>query len=625
MNYRILNVLLLFHIAVATAFGRNAQIFDPDEPQKNLSGEKLIKSDYWSATDGLGRVLPGAESSGSKRNGKKVAMFYWTWHSGPMVEYGSVGNVSEILKRFPEALADTKHPAWDRGKGNTHFWEQPLFGYYRTTDPWVLRKHAEMLADAGVDAIFMDCTNYPFTWKSSYDELLRVWNQARLDGVNVPKIAFMLPFGPGKNSYEMLKDLYSDIYLPRRYPDMWFLWDGKPIIMAYPQSIPNDSDQVNQAMLSFFTFRPGQPDYVNGPDKKFSQWGWLENYPQHKYMERADGSCEEVTVGVAQNAGPLTNGHCSAFNLPGTYGRSYTFKNGQDMLPGAFLQGHNFQEQWDRAIALDPDLVFVTGWNEYVAGKWEKGSTWTGEPFSFVDEFDSERSRDIEPNKGWGELGDLYYYQLIQNVRKFKGMDRQGPVSGPKTIIRVNPEEWKEVLPVYRHYKGNTMYRDHPGHADASYRNTSGRNDIVEAKVARDKDWIYFYVQTDQIITKPTNQDHWMWLFIDIDRSRLTGWEGYDYLVNLNPPLKGTSSLAKCVSNGWEWNLTDSYSVTVKDNTMTVKIKKSSLGIIGDAINFEFKWSDNMQQAGNIMDFYVNGDAAPGGRFNFVYSTKKNE
>ena len=39
----------------------------------------------------------------------------------------------------------------------------------------------------------------------------------------------------------------------------------------------------------------------------------------------------------------------------------------------------------------------------------------------------------------------------------------------------------------------------------------------------------------------------------------------------------------------------------------------------GKPLNFEFKWNDNMQENGNIMDFYVNGDTAPGGRFNFVY------
>jgi len=43
--------------------------------------------------------------------------------------------------------------------------------------------------------------------------------------------------------------------------------------------------------------------------------------------------------------------------------------------------------------------------------------------------------------------------------------------------------------------------------------------------------------------------------------------------------------------------------------------------VFSDTLNFEFKWSDNSITDGNIMDFYVNGDAAPGGRFNFVYNT----
>lgn len=47
-------------------------------------------------------------------------------------------------------------------------------------------------------------------------------------------------------------------------------------------------------------------------------------------------------------------------------------------------------------------------------------------------------------------------------------------------------------------------------------------------------------------------------------------------------------------------------------------IPKSVLGL-SSSVNLEFKWSDNMQDEGNIMDFYVNGDVAPGGRFNFVY------
>ena len=614
--------LLIVVLFLNTNLGQIAWSKTRQKPHMVTSGPQAACSDFWAATDGLGRKLPDIGAAGPARDRKQVAIFYWTWHCEPMVNYGNVGNVNEILKKYPEAINDTHHAAWDRGGGNTHFWEQPLLGYYRTTDPWVLRKHAELLADAGVDAVFLDCTNPPFTWKASYDELFRVWSQAREDGVKAPKIAFMLPFGASKDAFEMIKNLYMDVYRPGRFPEMWFLWEGKPVIMAYPDCIPNDGNPVNAAIKSFFTFRPGQPDYVNGPNKKYQQWGWLEDYPQHKFMERTDGTCEEVTVGVAQNAGPLTKGHCSAFNLPGTFGRSYSSKKGQDNRKDAFLYGINFQEQWDRALTLDPDLVFVTGWNEFVAGKWEKGSGWTGEPFSFVDEFDSEHSRDIEPNKGWGDKGDVYYYQLVQNVRKFKGMKQQEEVSLPKTIHIGKFSGWEDVSPDFSHYKGNTFRRDHPGHADTHYTNSTGRNDLIDFKVARDRDWLYFYAETAEPITKPGNMDHWMWLFIDIDRDKSTGWEGYDYLINFKPPVKGKGRLAKCMNNSWEWNLTDEYSVRVKENKMELKIKKSALGIMGNAINFEFKWSDNMQEPGNIMDFYVNGDVAPGGRFNFVYSAR---
>ncbi|MEL7586212.1 MAG: hypothetical protein AAGU19_05820 [Prolixibacteraceae bacterium] len=46
------------------------------------------------------------------------------------------------------------------------------------------------------------------------------------------------------------------------------------------------------------------------------------------------------------------------------------------------------------------------------------------------------------------------------------------------------------------------------------------------------------------------------------------------------------------------------------------------LFVLENEVDIEFKWNDNMQENGNIMDFYVNGDTAPGGRFNFVYTAR---
>ena len=40
---------------------------------------------------------------------------------------------------------------------------------------------------------------------------------------------------------------------------------------------------------------------------------------------------------------------------------------------------------------------------------------------------------------------------------------------------------------------------------------------------------------------------------------------------------------------------------------------------IGRPAKFDFKWVDNLQQPGDIMDFYNSGDVAPLGRFNFRY------
>jgi hypothetical protein len=578
-----------------------------------------VNSDQWAATDALGRKVRDYSDAGEKKKDKVVAMFYWTWHQGNDDTTYQVKNITEIVRNHPEAMKDYQHPAWGSKRPGFFYWEQPLFGYYKTTDRWVLRKHAEMLADAGVDAVFFDCTNGSITWKESYEALMETWDQAQKDGVKVPKIAFMLPFGAAPHSLVSLRQLYNDVYKAGKYENLWFIWKGRPCIMAYPDNLTNSAE--DQEIAEYFTFRPGQPDYVDGPTRN-DQWGWLENYPQHGYVKGKDGKFEQVTVGVAQNASPETNGHCSAFNLPGSYGRSFSQRKGFDPRVDGYLYGWNFQEQWDRAFEVDPELVFITGWNEYIAGQWLPEHGWTGDPFSFVDQFDWERSRDIEPNKGWGDKGDVYYLQLIDNVRKFKGMDAPAKASAPKTIkIGKADDAWADVAPYYKHYKGNTLHRDHRGRYDQYYTNNTGRNDIVGAKVARDDKNIYFYVETAEKLTSKKDRN-WMMLLVDTDRNKSTGWNGYDVIVNRVSPKGNKAVLERNVAGRWEWETLAETKMAVNNNKLELQIKRGLLDLSGKAIDIEFKWNDNMQENGNIMDFYVNGDTAPGGRFNFVYTAK---
>ncbi|MDD2245959.1 MAG: hypothetical protein PHI70_02175 [Proteiniphilum sp.] len=595
------NLLILFMLLITNQF---------------LAAQK-VDSDKWSATDALNRKVREYPDAGDKRE-KFVAIFYWTWHQGKDDTTTTVKNITEIIRMHPEAMKEYHHPAWGKTKPGFFYWEQPLLGYYRTTDPWVLRKHAEMLADAKVDAVFFDCTNGSLTWVESYEALMKTWDQAQKDGVNVPKIAFMLPFGPVPHSLVSLRQLYRDLYKPGRYKNLWFNWKGKPIIMAYPDNLTNSEE--DRAIADFFTFRPGQPDYVDGPKGK-DQWAWLENYPQKGYVPQKDGTFEQVAVGVAQNASPETKGHCSAFNLPGSQGRDFSFRNGFDPRVDGYLYGWNFQEQWERAFEIDPELVFVTGWNEYIASQWLPEHNWTGDPFSFVDQFDWKRSRDIEPNKGWGDKGDVYYLQLVDNVRKFKGMTPPEKTSAPKTIKIGKTNQWNDVTPVYDHYKGNTFYRDHVGRNNTYYTNRTGRNDIIKAKVARDRQSVYFYVETAGKLSS-RKDPNWMMLFIDIDRDKSTGWNGYDYIINRQSPTPKKVIVEKNIGNRWEWKEVNREPYVVNGNRLEIMIDRETLGMKGKALDFEFKWNDNMQENGNIMDFYVNGDTAPGGRFNFVYEVE---
>ncbi len=580
---------------------------------------QTVNSDSWAATDALGRKVRDYQEAGNKKKDKFVAMFYWTWHQQSPDTTRSVKNITEIVRKYPEAMRDNNHPAWEQETpGGIFYWEQPLLGYYKTTDPWVLRKHAEMLADAGVDAVFFDCTNGSLTWIDSYEALLKTWDQAQKDGVNVPKIAFMLPFGPAPHSLVSLRQLYKDLYKPGRYENLWFIWKGKPCIMAYPDNL-TDSEE-DQEIAKFFTFRPGQPDYMDGPQRN-DQWSWLEVYPQKGYVKNQDGTFEQVSVGVAQNTSPDRKGHAGAFNVKDSYGRNFSVLKGFDPRVDGYLYGWNFQEQWSRAFEIDPELVFVTGWNEYTAGQWFI-PTWNGFPFSFVDQYNWNCSRDIEPNAGWGDKGDVYYLQLVDNVRKFKGMDAPEKASEPKTIKIGKADGWDDVAPYYHHYKGNTMHRDHRGRYDQYYTNQTGRNDIVGAKVARDDENLYFYVETAEELT-PSTDRNWMMLFIDTDRDKTTGWNGYDIIVNRVSPKGKKVIVEKNVGNRWEWETVAECKFAVNVDKLEFAIPREVLGIEGENVDIEFKWNDNMQDNGNIMDFYVNGDTAPGGRFNFVYSTKQ--
>ncbi|HEY3269556.1 MAG TPA: hypothetical protein VGM37_21795 [Armatimonadota bacterium] len=691
------------------------------------------RPDTWAATDGLGRALPGYREAGPAKPGKQVAAFYFLW----LGQHGRGGpyDVSRILKQDPEAMTKPDSPLWGPMYA-PHHWGESLFGYYLSDDRYVIRKHAQMLSDAGVDAIVFDVTN-GFTYEKNYKALCEVFEQVRRDGGRTPQIAFLTPFW---NPTAVVRELYRDLYGPGLHKDLWYRQAGKPLILADPalmryeqriggadapetllpghtlgQTFSTDTpiigagmtvptytrkgsgaaltlrkdgpdgaaiasrrfaniadnsavvlplpapqppgryylemsdpvgevgwygraddayadgdafadgrpapgdrglwldhpDNPDRAILNAFTFRKPVASYFTGPDGP-DEWGWLEATPQHAFRNSA-GKVEEVTVGIAQNA---VEGQLGVLSNPASYGRS--FHNGAEPPPsGRDFTGRNVQEQWKRALALDPRVVFFTGWNEWIAGRFPASAPFHGAgPVSFVDEFNAEFSRDAEPMKGGH--GDAYYMQLVAYVRRFKGVHAPPP-SGPEARIAVDGRfaDWAAVRPEYRDDVGDTAWRDHEAWNPAMprYTNRTGRNDFELLKVARDSKALSFYARTRRAISgKPDAL--WMRLFLDTDESAKTGWLGYDWTIR--PGLGGTAELLRWAKG--RWRTVANVPCRVAGAEMELSIPRAALGLKAGPIRLGFQWQDNVDAGADVLNLYRNGDAAPNGRFQYRYA-----
>lgn len=688
-------------------------------------------SDTWAAVDGLGRRLPDRSQVGAPRRDRTVAMFYFLWH-GEHVSGGPY-DITKILARDPGAMLRPDSPLWGPMYA-PHHWGESLFGYYLTNDAYVLRKHAQMLSDAGVDAIIFDVTNQ-VTYKKYYMELLRVFSEVRAAGGRTPQVAFLCPFwDPGK----VARELYADLYAPGIHPDLWFRWDGKPLILADPDLLatgvgtskqnaavalepghtlaqaftvtaPFDSvgarlptwskpgaavtltlrrvgprggvaarrrlttvadstwnflrfpspqppgayvleiseptgtvgwwshnaeawtggqayadgvpapgsrtlrittlDGEDGKLRSMFTFRKPQPDYFEGPTRP-DMWSWLEIFPQHMF-HNSRGEREQMSVGVAQNA---VGRKLATLSQKGSLGRSY-HAGATDTRPDAVRQGLNFAEQFEHALKADPRLIFVTGWNEWIAGRFAEFNG-VREPVMFVDQFSHEGSRDIEPMLGGH--GDDYYYQLVSYIRRYKGV-RPIPRPGPPATITIDGrfDDWAKVRPEYLDDAEDQSRRSHPAWNNVEqYTNTTGRNDLLSMKVARDAEHVFFYVRTREPIS-PCTDSAWMWLMISTGGS--PNWEGFDYLVNRGERSPTASTLERCVG-GWNWSSAGRAALRVTGCEMEMAVRRVDLGLKpGAPIRLQFKWADNVQKPGEVMEFLLNGDTAPNGRFTYRY------
>ena len=585
--------------------------------------------DNWVVTDGAGRTLPSFEQTGITKNNCYVGMYFnlthgfWE-HNKAVVNFKS-RSVMEVLEK------DHINLEWntlDPGQAVFNYWTaEPEDGYVNSSDPWYERRQLIMLGNAGVDYIFIDYTNTIVSWHS-LEVTMREICELQKQGYPSPKIVLWTNDHAGQwigavtADTIQINDIYNNIYKPGKYKDAWFMLDGKPLIMGPKHLVKN------QEIIDFFNWRFMWADQ-DGPGR----WNFMSGYPQ-KAGKDPEGNIEQLVMMKAFGGAFNTKDKCSTPPI-GSSGRladNYQPPLNElwynDSLTG---KGEFLKEQFKRLPELPsyPRFMTFSQWNEGGAGVW-RPSVGEANTFCFygrelnkatdrwmIDAFNIEYNRDMGPLKNY--FTDNYYYQVMNYIRQYKGMQPPQEVS-PASTIQIDGafSEWSNISPVFRDPTGDTKHRSYFDD-EKVYLNTNntGRNDIIESKITYDDSNIYFYVKTNEILTS-WQDNNWMILYIDADRDFTTGWNGYDFAINMEIINLNTTTIKSFANEAWEILGTTKF--LSSGNELEIVVSKASVGITSNTPQFYFKWIDNQQKLMDIKDVLINGDAAPDRRFSYYFN-----
>lgn len=548
------------------------------------------------ATDALGRTTADRENAPARRENRLVGMFYFLW----LGEHGrhKPYDISKITAEHPDAGQHPDADYWG-GIGTYHHWGEPFYGYYYSDDEWVVRRHMKLLIQADVDFLFFDTTN-ACIYEHNVKLVMRVLDEYARDGWKIPKVMFYTNTHSGKT----VQEIYDKIYAVNYCPDTWFCFEGKPVIIAV-------EEECSPECREFFNIKMSQ--WPNEPDK-LGGWPWMDFTRPQRVFANLKGEDEVINVSVAQHP-QLRFGDSVMYGETDNNGRGFHDMH-NDPDPDAYLHGYNFAEQFERAIETDPPIVLVTGWNEWIAGHWQGIPE---RPIMFVDCANYEYSRDIEMMRGG--YFDNYFMQLVDYVRKYKGVDEYDTFAELAPVDYYNDseqDEAEEVWAEYHNFSDGDFARCAQG-SGTVYENRTQRNAITGMTVSHDDDFIYFGIVTKDEIKPWDGQGSWMKIYLNTD-----GGKEYQYVLN-NKPYDDHKSTVAVIVDGLRAADFGDVVYRCSGNMLLVIAPRAVLGLDHDDFTVWFKAADSTEELCSIEDFYDKGDAAPLGRLNYVYRGTKNK
>lgn len=303
-----------------------------------------------------------------------------------------------------------------------HFWAEPQVGYYCLGDrPDILRLHATMLRDAGIDFVVVDASNNEFRDARTPDSelgiikpfelLLAEWSKIR----GAPKIVVFAPVTAQGTMFEFMMQLLNS------YPILQFIYRGKPLGLATDNAPTFPVDHVKfEALQSQYTMRRFWG--LVADRRPPSKWSFLEACTPGFLASRGQAKCEQRMS--------IVDGAVEEISIAAAYQETYMSRK-KTAVPK--FRGLTFVRQFETLFhTRGVPIAIIASWNEWMAQRFclnaanqpsAKDCDAGNDHFSdgakvFVDAYDEEYSRDIEPSKT--PMGSFYYRLMKDCITKYR-------------------------------------------------------------------------------------------------------------------------------------------------------------------------------------------------------------
>ncbi len=357
-----------------------------------------------------------------------IGILYFLWHCNATAKNGQY-NITRILDG---------QQSWGNN-GAFHWWDKPDAGYYCLGErPDIIAQHLTLLRDAGVDYLVLDITNHPNTASFEAETfILKSFRPLLEIARTIPGAPKMVPWVPlaadnpgtinqrntacnaNRSSnlciqYQQAQPMYQHLtdVLLNEYPDLTFKYQGKPLLLEAANDIRyarHETDLVRPQLQTNWTVKR-----TWGLSLTNDEWQFLStcSNPSDFYQSKgwsAEGCNQPVNAG-------------EQISVSAAYQYTYIsepFEKNQNSHAGYTggmpkFYGRTFAQQFRVAFENrdSQPMVILTGWNEWIAQRFDFEGRST-----FVDLYDNNLNRDIEPG---GRSGDLYYHLMRDLINQYR-------------------------------------------------------------------------------------------------------------------------------------------------------------------------------------------------------------